>query len=162
MKAVIMSNTRRTQISLTTEATLVTLNTENLFVAVAGGLADAVKEVATGSVLKAIYVELWLTSDDTSGSSFAVSLEKLPGSSVAMGYAKSIALDTYQNRKNIFYLTQGLVGPNDEQPIPVMRGWFKIPKGKQRMGENDKWNLNISAISNGLTWCGFALAKVQE
>jgi len=76
-----------------------------------------------------------------------------------MNYANSIALDSYVNKKNILYTTMGLVGPNDEQPLPIIRQWFKIPKGKQRMGSNDTIKLNISAITNGLNYCGFSTNK---
>ncbi len=159
MKPVIHSTKHYVQWTLQTIGTLATLVSEDISIGTISTGANLATEVEEGALVKAVYVELWLTSDDTSGSSFTISLEKNPGSGGLMSYAESIALFTYTNKKNILYNTMGLVGPNDEVPIPVIRQWFKIPKGKQRMGLNDTIKLNISAITNGLTYCGFATYK---
>ncbi len=160
MKPIIQSRKHYIQVNLTTETTLATINAEQIILAVAPSAVNTAKEVETGSIVKAVYVEMWLTSDDTAGSSFVMSLEKVDGGvPAAMTYTQSIDLENYVNKKNILYTTMGLVGPNDEQPLPLIRQWFKIPKGKQRFGLGDTFRLNISAITNGLTWCGFFTYK---
>jgi len=121
--------------------------------------ADANNEVRVGSTVKAIYVEMWITSDDATASSVIVTLEKLPLASDPMSVGDSAALDTYHNKNNVFYITQGLTGPNTAAGIPFMRGWFKIPKGKQRMAELDRINLNVSAVLDGVTICGNVIYK---
>ncbi len=120
---------------------------------------DVENEVEEGCSIKAIYCEFWLTSDDAAQGSFAVSLERKPGTAPNITYAESITLNDYDNKKNILYTTMGLLPTNVGSPIPLLRGWFKIPKGKQRMGKGDQIQLNISAISNGLNYCGFFTFK---
>ncbi len=159
MRAVIHRTKHPIQWTLQTITPLATLASETIVTAVQSTLANLANEVEEGAIVKAVFVELWVTSDDTSGSSFVATLEKLPGSGGSMSYAESIDLFSYTNKKNILYTTMGLVGPNDEVPIPLIRQWFKIPKGKQRFGLGDKLVLNISAITNGLNYCGHALYK---
>ncbi len=160
MKAVVTTDKHYNQWTLATVTPAGTKTEQQISHAVSAADKDTSQEVVTGSVVKAVFVELWITSDDTSGSSFVITLEKVPGGvSGFQTYAQSIALQGYNNKKNVLYTTMGLVGPNDEVPIRIMHGWFKIPKGKQRMGQDDYIVLNISAISNGLTYCGFSTFK---
>ncbi len=159
MRAPIHSQKHMVQWTLTTIGTLGTMVSETFLTAVGPTLNNLPSEVVEGALVKAVFVELWITSDDTAGSSFVITLEKQPGAGGAMDYAESIALDDYANKKNILYTTMGLVGPNDEVPTPIIRQWFKIPKGKQRMGLTDRLKLNISAITNGINYCGFATYK---
>ncbi len=121
--------------------------------------ADAVSDVRVGSTIKAIFLELWLTSDDATQSSGIISLEKLPLATDPMTVGDSAALDTYHNKNNVFYVTQGLMGPAVGNAVPFLRGWFKIPKGKQRMNELSRINLNISAVLDGLRICGIVIYK---
>ncbi len=116
-------------------------------------------EVAEGAIVKAIWVEFWLTSDDAGQGSFSVSIEKIPANATNMTFAQSIALGTYPNKKNVLYITRGLVSTTTGTPIPVIRQWIPIPKGKQRFGLQDRLNINFTAIANGLTHCGFVLFK---
>jgi len=159
MRAPITSRKHVVQWTLSTVTPLATLVLEKIADGVDAGNAGVGSQVVTGSVVKAIWIELWIQSDDTSSSSFQINLEKTGGTATAMTYAQSIALDTYNNKNNVFYTTMGLVGPNDEVPTRVMYGWYKIPKGKQRLAQNEQWRLNISAITNGLTYCGQAIFK---
>ncbi len=123
--------------------------------------ATASKDVRVGAKISAIYVEIWLGSDDAAQGSFNLTVEKVPGNSAFMTYAQSILLDDYPNKKNVFYTTQGINPPNVQSAIPVIRQWIKIPKSKQRMGLGDKFVVNIAGITNGLTYCGFSLFKQQ-
>ncbi len=136
-----------------------TLVSTTIFEAVQATLANLNAEIREGAIVKAVWLELWITSDDTSQSSFTATVEKLPGSGGSMDFAESQALFSYENKKNILYTTQGLTGPFDEYPQMIFKGWIKIPKGKQRFGLGDSLRLNISAISNGLTACGIVIFK---
>jgi len=118
-------------------------------------------EVREGSSIKSVFIEMWITSDDGAAGSTVVTLEKRTGGSPAMLYAQSIALNSYANKKNVLYTTQGLTPPNIQSGILFLRGWHKIPKGKQRFGLSDILILNISGISNGATFCGFWTYKEE-
>ncbi len=131
-----------------------------LFTAVETPAAAA--QVRTGAKVSAVYIEMWLTSDDTAAGTAIVTLEKAPGiQTVLMSAASSAALDGYNNKKNIFHTQMGLVGPNTQYPMASVKGWFKIPKSKQRFGVNDRLILNIHGQSNGLAGCGFVTFKEQ-
>ncbi len=120
-------------------------------------------DVRQGAVIKAVWIELWLLGNaaTTVNSSFDVTLEKVPSNGIAMTFAQSQNLGAYTNKKNILYTTQGVVGSakDGNQALPLLRQWFKIPKGKQRQGLGDRIILNISALVNDLTICGMAIYK---
>ncbi len=117
-------------------------------------------EVREGASIKACYVEMWVTSDDVTQSSGILTLEKKPAQTPAMTAAQSGSLDTYPNKKNILTTHMGLFSPKTgSNPIPVFRGWYKIPKGKQRFGFDDQLILNVHAQSDGLNICGFFVYK---
>ncbi len=120
--------------------------------------ADNVRE---GSIISSVYIELWLTSDDAAAGSVVCTLEKRGGTTTAMTAANSAALDSYANKKNILHTQMGLIGPNVQVPMPIVKGWFKIPKGKQRFGQGDVLIFNILAQSNGVSGCGFSIYKEQ-
>ncbi len=134
----------------------------NLTVLTAAEDATAVNAVRVGSKISAVYVEMWLTSDDATQGSVICTLEKLEGGMTAdMSAGNAGALTIYANKKNIFHTQMGLLGPNTQYPLAVIKGWFKIPKSKQRFGLNDRIKLNIFAQSNGVSGCGFFLYKEQ-
>ncbi len=118
-------------------------------------------DVREGSIITAVYVEMWVTSDDTGAGTAIITLEKRGGNMVAMTAGQSAALNTYVNKKNVLHTFMGLVGPNTQYPMAVVKGWFKIPKGKQRFGINDLLVLNMHGQSNGLSFCGFFVYKEQ-
>ncbi len=141
---------------------IVTATRQNVVLAnsVESTVADASFEVAEGSSIKAIYVELWLQNQGTLGESI-VTLTKDPVADTGPSFAEMATLFSYNNKKNILFTHQGLTS-NDgvSGPVNVMRGWYKIPKSKQRFGLGDKINLNISnTSSNDLNRCGFAVYK---
>jgi len=143
MKPVIKTNKHYVQQSRSQTAT-VALTTIDWIDSVSVQNKDAVDEVEEGAVVRAIYIELWLL-DTASDGSFNVTVEYRPSGVAAMGFASSQALGTYPNKKNILYTTQGL-SPNNGvgNPVPIIRQWFKIPKGKQRMGLGTKVVCNIA------------------
>ncbi len=125
-------------------------------VAVSSTNAD---EVIEGAIIKAVFVEMWIRSTEASPGTVLVSLVKTPDNS-NFTFADSVALDGYTNKKNILYHTQGLTNDNSADAIPFVRGWYKIPKTKQRFGLGDRLVLNISsqAIIDNII-CGFMIYK---
>jgi len=121
-------------------------------------------EVAVGAVVKAVWLEYWLLGESAQPCTSTWTVEKLPNDGTAMTQAQSQDLDGYPNKKNILKMGQGIVGDSNSNPIPILREWIKIPKGKQRMGQGDELVLNISCVGeadNGLELCGFAIFKEQ-
>ena len=135
----------------------------NRIIADAVAVPDAVSDnqVRQGSIISAVYVEMWLTSDDALQASSIVTLEKVPGTAPLMAAGQSAALNVYENKKNVFHCQMGLIPPNVQHPLSSIKGWFKIPKGKQRFGLGDRLLLNVHAQSNGLQACGFFIYKEQ-
>ncbi len=156
--APIVTSKHYNQFSPTTVATGTIANL-NQIEAVAVQDVSTLIEVEEGSIVKAIYAEFWITSDDATQSSFQLMIEKLPAGATDIIFAQANTLGGYVNKKNVFYVTRGLVPPSTGSPVAVVRGWFAIPKGKQRFGLGDKLEINISAIANGLTFCGFTTYK---
>ncbi len=115
-------------------------------------------EVEEGAVVKAVFVEMWVRSGDTSPGTTLVTLLKVPDGQTPT-FADMIALNSYNNKKNVFYHTQGLTNINSDSAIPFVRQWFKIPKGKQRFGLGDSLFLVVSAQALDNIICGFATYK---
>ncbi len=159
MKAPIHSTKHYVQITRSTVAT-VAANQENLITAVEGTTANLVDEVVEGAIVKAVYIELWLINAGAAGSDVVV-LSKNPLGNVGPSFSDMNALGIYLNKKNILFTHQGL-DPNDgiANPVVVMRGWYKIPKSKQRFGLGDVLSLTIANNSaNDLFYCGFSTYK---
>ncbi len=119
--------------------------------------------IEEGALVKACYVEFWVSQDSASVvGSYTVILCKLTSGSAQPTNTNLAALHDYNNKKNIFFSGQGLLTPNDGGQVPVIRGWYKIPKGKQRFGLNDRLcvairNNNATAID--INFCGLAIYK---
>ncbi len=133
-------------------------------------LADAIEAQSTlpaqieeGAIVKACYVEFWVGMASTSVTgSYTIALYKDPGSGQSMSSAELAALHDYPNKKNILFTAQGLIGPDDAGIIPVLRGWYKIPKGKQRFGLSDRILLGIrnnNSTAVDINYCGLAIFK---
>ncbi len=120
---------------------------------------DTAIEVQEGAVVKAVFVEMWVRSTELTPGTVLVSLVKTTDNQT-MIFADAIALNAYNNKKNILYHTQGLTNENSTGATPFIRQWFKIPKGKQRFGLGDKLSLLVASqaiIDNVI--CGFAVYK---
>lgn len=130
---------------------------------VVASAVNLVNEVIEGSVVKAIWVEMWIISNAAANtSSFTITLEKVPAGATQMTVAQAVNLMVYPNKKNILYTTQGIVSANaaGAQVVPVLRQFFAIPKGKQRMGLGDEIILNIFATGGeALNTCGMFIYK---
>ena len=123
------------------------------------GAGTNAAQVAVGSVVKAVYVEVWASSDTDVQGSLNVTFEKIVSGGTDMSFGNSQTIYQYPNKNNIFYTTQGLVAPKvGGTPIPFIRQWLKIPKGKQRMSLGDKLKINVAGIT-GTTFCSIYIYK---
>ncbi len=159
MKAPIHSTKHYVQQTITGVAAAAVVNVQ-FATSVESTIANAVDEVAEGTVIKAIFVEMWIIDEGANGSAVAL-LEKIPSGQTSPTAANMAALGTYLNKKNVLYTTMGLT-PNDgiAQPRLMTRDWFKIPKGKQRMGLGDRIVYSIRNFSaQQANICGFATYK---
>ncbi len=161
MRPVVITKKHYVQFSLGAVASgaITNLGVIDAFADPAAATASAVRE---GAVIDAVYIEMWITSDDAAQGTAIVTIEKLPGVNAGfMTAADSAALNAYDNKKNVMFTFMGLIGPNVQPAAPSVRGWFKIPKGKRRFGLEDKLMINIHGQSNGVSFCGFATYKEQ-
>ncbi len=128
-------------------------------VAPATANAFSVKE---GSVIKAIYLEMWIinVAAPTTVSQVIVIVEKRPGNSVGMTAAQALNLGAYPNKKNILFVSQGLITSRESSnATPFIRNWVLIPKGKQRMGLDDQLILHIAPVGATANVCGIFTYK---
>ncbi len=118
-------------------------------------------EVLEGSVVKAIFSEYWFKSDAVAGTGtkFQLVFEKVPSGANGINFTQMNNLSSYPNKKNILYYTQGVVGDLTTNSIPMIRNWFKIPKGKQRMGIGDQIIVSVSTTGAAADVCGFSTYK---
>ncbi len=133
----------------------------NLVDAVVAPAVSTTDEVHEGSLVKAVYIESWVKSNATAGqdTKFQLALEKVPAAADPLTFTEMNNLQAYQNKKNILYYSQGVLGDLTTGAIPVIRQWFKIPKGKQRFGLGDRLVLAITSTAFDLNNCGFATYK---
>ncbi len=124
----------------------------------------AASEVKEGSIVKAVYVEIWLGGAGLEGdlTQFNLTLEKISSDGPLMTFAQSLNLGAYPNKKNIFYTTQGVLAGENSNTVPVIRNWVLIPKGKQRMGLSDRIVLNIAASGQNIDTCGIFTYKEYQ
>ncbi len=119
--------------------------------------------ISEGALVKAVYIELWLGNASTSVvGSYTTALQKNPGGNSPLSTGNMAALHDWDNKKNILFTSQALVPPTDGGQIPIMKGWYKIPKGKQRFGLGDRLDLvtrNNNATAVDINGCGLAIFK---
>ena len=144
------------QQTLTGPGTIVAVNLATAKHAVDPASAN---DVPVGATIKAVYVELWILAEGNAIGATTVTVEKLISGSGSMSFGNSSALHNYDNKNNIFYSTQGIMGEANTNPTPFVRQWIKIPKGKQRWSLGDKLVINISAITSDITFCGLYIYK---
>ncbi len=121
----------------------------------------ATSDVKEGSIVKAIFIESWIKSNASAGTDtkFQLQLEKVPSGQDGATFTNLNNMQAYENKKNTLFFSQGVIGDLTTQAIPVVRNWFKIPKGKQRFGLGDRLVLNISATAAEVNNCGFSTYK---
>ncbi len=118
-------------------------------------------DVAVGTIVKAIYIEVWVLGGTADEGSFIFAIEKLNQGSAGLGFASMADLHNYANKANIFFTSEGLTADQNGNPTPIYRDWLKIPKGKQRFALGDKLAFTISAVADPTTRCGCAIFKAQ-
>ncbi len=120
------------------------------------------EKVNEGSVIKAVHFEYWVQLNGVSGNvgTFVMTIEKAPSGVIDPTFADMLNLGGYDNKKNILYTTEGLIGNKTDGPaIPVIRDWLKIPKGKQRMGLKDRLLVTFATVDVAMNICGVAIYK---
>ncbi len=161
MRAVIKSKKHILQISQSTVGQALVANTSIVISQEATSSAPGVVE--EGAIVKACYIEMWLSQDSaTVVGSYTIVLAKDPGGQAGMSTGEMAALHDYPAKKNILFTGQGLLTPNDGGQVPALRGWYKIPKGKQRFGLKDVLRLSIrnnNLTSLDINFCGVAIFK---
>ncbi len=120
---------------------------------------DFTSEVEEGSIIKAVYFEMWVATNSGGINFGTCTIEKLSGGQPSQTNTNSNNLNVYPNKKNILWTFEGLYPTNVSNPIPVIRQWIKIPKGKQRFGLGDKLELSLSTGATALSRCGFMTYK---
>jgi len=131
-----------------------------IITAVESTLANVANEVREGAIVKAVYIELWMRTQSTSPGSYILVLSKSSGGAGLFSTAEMAALWSAENKKNILFTSQGLLNDQDADAMTPMRGWYKIPRSKQRFGLGDKLFLQIFAQGAlDITACGFELFK---
>ncbi len=135
--------------------------TNVLATAVAGEATASTDEVHEGSIIKAVYLEIWFKGNAVAGTEdkFQLVLEKIPAGGTGVTFTTMNNLQAYINKKNIFFTSQGVTGDLTTASVPIVRNWFKIPKGKQRMGLGDLIAVSISTTGATANVCGFTTYK---
>lgn len=125
---------------------------------------NSADDVVEGSVVKAVFVERWLLGAIAANhTSFVIICEKAAGGQPNITFTQMAALNAYPNKKNILWTSQGLLGDNQTNAVPIIRDWVRIPKGKQRFGLNDQFRISIAAIgADDLFGCGVTIFKSYE
>ncbi len=122
--------------------------------------ANTSVEVKEGSTIKAVYMEIW-QQGSVSDQFFTCVLAKLPGGVGNVLQADLVNLFAYDNKKNILYTSQGLAANDGTTgPLPIYKGWIKIPKSKQRFGLGDRLQFALSSRGSAdVDFCGIFIYK---
>ncbi len=119
------------------------------------------EDVVEGAIVKAVFIEHWTKSNAAAGlnAKFQLIVEKVPAGQAFVTFVQSNNLASYPNKKNILFFSQGVIGDLTTQAIPIVRNWFLIPKGKQRMGLGDKFVETLAVTTGVIQNCGFSTYK---
>ncbi len=120
-----------------------------------------VQDVVEGSLVKAVFLEYWFKGNAVAGTEtkFQLVIEKVVAGVASITFTQMNNLFVYANKKNILFYSQGVTGDLTTQSIPIVRNWFRIPKGKQRFGLGDSLVISISTTGATTNTCGFATYK---
>ncbi len=125
-----------------------------------GATRDSTDDVEEGAVIKACYVEYWVKADNPNFTVNAALL-KLPVGVSTPSFAEMQNISAYKNKNNILEFHQGLA-PSGDQVMSMFRGWYKIPKGKQRFALGDVLQVEFSLTGSAGDVCGFSTYKEYE
>jgi len=124
-----------------------------------GAARSTTGDVDEGAVIKAIHLEYWLNGTDNQDTSqFTFIAYKLPAGQISPDSTEMLNLQSWNNKKNILFSSQGVLAKDGAQSIPVIRNWVLIPKGKQRFGLGDRFEVAALAVGT-LQFCGIATYK---
>ncbi len=150
----------RTNTGLASGAVSAEVLADAVAVAAAGTNIFDVKE---GSVIKAVWLEYWVAETGVTDSNTQITaiLEKVPNGLASVTAALIVNLMGYDNKKNVLHTFQGNVAAqiDGNGMVPYMRGWFKIPKGKQRFGLGDRLVMTTFSSGNAAAICGMCIYK---
>ncbi len=125
---------------------------------VAAGAARALTtDVEEGAVIKAFYLEIW-ADGATASQTVSACISKQPAGSASPTFTEMSNMGAYVNKRNVFEFHQGL-GSSGGNIVPFFRGWYKIPKGKQRFALGDDLRVTIAGAGTNVNFCGFATYK---
>lgn len=124
---------------------------------VEGAARSASIDVEEGSVIKAVYCEFWIQGVTISNTATWVILKR-PSDAPNPTFTEMNNLGTYTNKKNILFSGQG-IAPTNGNVMNIVKGWIKIPKGKQRFGLGDKLALVVAATGTDVILCGLTTFK---
>ncbi len=163
MRPRVNTEKRINQYSLGTVSGSTTVS-RNIVTAVAVQDINTIPEVANGTIVSAVYLEIWWMTGSAQPGFGNLILEKTSSGASSITHADALVLNAYPNKKNIFYTTQGLIGDSNTNPVPIVRQWFKIPKSKQRFGLGDQLSVSITNIdpTSDIEFCGLAIFKAQN
>ncbi len=121
------------------------------------------EKVSEGALVKSVHFEYWIVGGGAAGviTQFVLTIEKSPSGAADPAFSDMLNLGGYKNKKNILYTTQGIVTSKQEgtNPVPIIRDWLLIPKGKQRMGQADRLLVSIATVESSLAFCGISTYK---
>ncbi len=153
VRALIHTEKHIVQVTLTT-ATAATVANVNIVSVAQNADTSLAQNVEVGTEVSAVFAEIWVLGSSQQPTTITGIVYKTPADADAVDNTEMATLHTYPNKKNIFYTTQGLVGDANSNPIPILRQWIKIPKGKSRMGLGDKLRFSIRGITEDTQFCG--------
>ncbi len=116
-------------------------------------------QIDEGNLVKAVHCEFWLNNQNAGDTQFTLVILKIPSGAPAPDATDMANLQSYENKKNILYTTQGVIAGTSAQSIPVIRDWVLIPKGKQRFGLGDRFSVVLTPTGLNLQICGLAIFK---
>ncbi len=139
------------------------LNVPVIEAVIAPAVANS-RSVIEGATIKAVFLEYWMRGNDSLGnaSQQIFTVEKVPAGATSMTAGQSLALQSYPNKKNILFTSQGILGDLETVPVPILRQWIKIPKGKQRFGLGDELIINFASGGGAFRVCGMAIYKEYQ
>ncbi len=138
---------------------------ENLVVAdaVIAPAASNLFDVVEGSIIKAVHLELWFLHTGNTATTTQVTLivEKVPAGQDGATVAQLANLQIYDNKKNVLFTFQAILAAQIDGalPVPILRDWFLIPKGKQRFGLGDRIIISFVSLTRAVTTCGMFVYK---
>ncbi len=131
--------------------------------AVAQPAVSNTTDVVEGSIVKAVWIEYWAQANGATGTTTQVVLtvEKIPSNGINPTVSNLLNLMAYQNKKNILFTHQGVqhAAIDGVSPIPILRAWVLIPKGKQRMGLGDRIVVSVTPLGTDIQTCGMFIFK---